>query len=101
MGLDLGGQLTRTGGLTFAGGPWNNYVMHAIATMVSDLRPARRVRAGVGQQRLRHQPPSVSTPLAHRLGLPSRGAAGRDRRLARRRLAPPTDAAGPATSGLR
>ena len=31
-------QLTRTGGLPFAGGPWNNYVMHAIATVVDDLR---------------------------------------------------------------
>lgn len=30
--------LTRTGGLAFAGGPWNNYVMHAIATTVADLR---------------------------------------------------------------
>jgi acetyl-CoA C-acetyltransferase len=31
-------QLTRTGGLPFAGGPWNNYVMHAIATVTKDLR---------------------------------------------------------------
>lgn len=31
-------QLTRTGGLPFAGGPWNNYVMHGIATVVQDLR---------------------------------------------------------------
>jgi acetyl-CoA C-acetyltransferase len=38
LGLSLEGQLTRTGGLSFAGGPWNNYVMHAIATMVTDLR---------------------------------------------------------------
>jgi acetyl-CoA C-acetyltransferase len=38
LGLSLDGQLTRTGGLSFAGGPWNNYVMHAIATMVGDLR---------------------------------------------------------------
>ncbi len=30
--------LTVTGGLTFAGGPWNNYVMHSIATMVERLR---------------------------------------------------------------
>jgi acetyl-CoA C-acetyltransferase len=30
--------LTVTGGLTFAGGPWNNYVTHAIATMVTRLR---------------------------------------------------------------
>jgi acetyl-CoA C-acetyltransferase len=30
--------LTVTGGLSFAGGPWNNYVTHAIATMVTRLR---------------------------------------------------------------
>jgi acetyl-CoA C-acetyltransferase len=30
--------LTLTGGLSFAGGPWNNYVMHSIATMVTTLR---------------------------------------------------------------
>ncbi len=30
--------LTVTGGLTFAGGPWNNYVMHSIATMTERLR---------------------------------------------------------------
>ena len=36
--------LTVTGGLTFAGGPWSNYVMHSIAT-VADLlvaNPGRR-----------------------------------------------------------
>jgi acetyl-CoA C-acetyltransferase len=38
LGLSLDRQLTRTGGLAFAGGPWNNYVMHAIATMMDDLR---------------------------------------------------------------
>lgn len=31
-------DLTLTGGLSFAGGPWNNYVMHAIATLVGRLR---------------------------------------------------------------
>jgi len=30
--------LTLTGGLSFAGGPWNNYVMHAIATAMRRLR---------------------------------------------------------------
>jgi acetyl-CoA C-acetyltransferase len=30
--------LTLTGGLSFAGGPWNNYVTHAIATLVNVLR---------------------------------------------------------------
>ncbi len=40
LGLALDRQLTRTGGLSFAGGPWNNYVMHAIATVMNDLRAA-------------------------------------------------------------
>ncbi len=31
-------DLTVTGGLTFAGGPWNNYSTHAVATMVGLLR---------------------------------------------------------------
>ena len=38
LGLGLDRQLTRTGGLPFAGGPWNNYVMHGIATTMGDLR---------------------------------------------------------------
>jgi acetyl-CoA C-acetyltransferase len=47
LGLPLGDPdrpLTVTGGLTFAGGPWNNYVMHSIATMAELLvaNPGRR-----------------------------------------------------------
>jgi acetyl-CoA C-acetyltransferase len=38
LGLSTDRQITRTGGLPFAGGPWNNYVMHAIATVCNDLR---------------------------------------------------------------
>ena len=38
LGLDLASRLTLTGGLSFAGGPWNNYVMHAIATVMMRLR---------------------------------------------------------------
>ena len=38
LGLSLDRQLTRTGGLSFAGGPWNNYAMHAIATVMHDVR---------------------------------------------------------------
>lgn len=38
LGLGLDRQLTVTGGLSFAGGPWNNYVTHSIATMVGRLR---------------------------------------------------------------
>ena len=40
LGLPVGDParpLTVTGGLTFAGGPWNNYVTHAIATMAERL----------------------------------------------------------------
>lgn len=45
LGLGLDRQLTRTGGLTFGGGPWNNYVMHAIATVVRDCREQPGERA--------------------------------------------------------
>jgi acetyl-CoA C-acetyltransferase len=38
IGFGLDRELTVTGGLTFAGGPWNDYVMHAIATTVTRLR---------------------------------------------------------------
>lgn len=38
IGLGLDRQLTVTGGLSFAGGPWNNYVTHSIAAMVEVLR---------------------------------------------------------------
>ena len=40
LGLDPTRPLSVTGGLTFAGGPLNNYVMHAIARMVELLRTA-------------------------------------------------------------
>jgi acetyl-CoA C-acetyltransferase len=48
LGLPVGDParpLTVTGGLTFAGGPWNNYVSHSIATMAEHLS---RGPAGVG-----------------------------------------------------
>ena len=38
LGLGDDRQLTVTGGLTFAGGPLNNYVTHSIATMAGVLR---------------------------------------------------------------
>jgi acetyl-CoA C-acetyltransferase len=38
IGLDQSRPLTVTGGLTFAGGPLNNYVMHSIARMAELLR---------------------------------------------------------------
>ena len=48
MGLGLDARpLTVTGGLSFAGGPWNNYAMHAIASMVEHLRHQPAARAMV------------------------------------------------------
>jgi acetyl-CoA C-acetyltransferase len=38
LGLGLDRDLTVTGGLSFAGGPWNNYVSHSIAAMLGVLR---------------------------------------------------------------
>lgn len=38
LGLGLDRPLTVTGGMSFAGGPWNNYTMHGIATMAGVLR---------------------------------------------------------------
>jgi acetyl-CoA C-acetyltransferase len=44
LGFDINRPLTVTGGLTFAGGPLNNYVMHSIARMAQLLRdnPGKR-----------------------------------------------------------
>jgi len=41
LGLGLDRQLTVTGGMSFAGGPWNNYTMHGIAAMADVLRDDR------------------------------------------------------------
>ena len=38
LGLSLDRSLTVTGGLSFAGGPWNDYVGHSIAAMAGVLR---------------------------------------------------------------
>ncbi|HVN51415.1 MAG TPA: acetyl-CoA acetyltransferase, partial [Acidimicrobiales bacterium] len=38
LGLDIERPLTVTGGMSFAGGPWNNYPMHAIATTADRVR---------------------------------------------------------------
>ncbi|MCB1013854.1 MAG: acetyl-CoA acetyltransferase [Acidimicrobiales bacterium] len=40
LGLGTDRPLTVTGGMGFAGGPWNNYVTHGIATMAEALRAA-------------------------------------------------------------
>ena len=44
LGLDERRPLTVTGGLTFGGGPMNNYVMHSIARMAEVLRGDRNAR---------------------------------------------------------
>ncbi|MEQ1872871.1 MAG: acetyl-CoA acetyltransferase [Ilumatobacteraceae bacterium] len=98
LGLSLDRQLTRTGGLSFAGGPWNNYVMHAIATVMHDVREQRGANALVwanGGYATKHSfgvygtsPPSAfqhSSPQAEIDALP------------RRELADVADAAGAAT----
>ena len=99
LGLSLDRQLTRTGGLSFAGGPWNNYVMHAIATMVADLR------AGAGERGLVWANGGYVTK--HSFGIystePPANGFRHDRpqeaidALPRRELAAASDAAGPAT----
>jgi acetyl-CoA C-acetyltransferase len=38
LGLGIDRPLTVTGGMSFAGGPWNNYATHGIATMIHTLR---------------------------------------------------------------
>jgi len=38
LGFGLDRDLTVTGGMRFAGGPWNDYPMHALASMVDRLR---------------------------------------------------------------
>lgn len=42
--MSLDRPLTVTGGLTFAGGPWNNYVTHSIAAMAGVLRASPGAR---------------------------------------------------------
>ena len=99
LGLDLERQLTRTGGLSFAGGPWNNYVMHAIATMMHDLRHQPGERGLVwanGGYTTKHAFGVYSTePPAEGF----RHAYPQDEidAMPRRELALPADAQGPAT----
>jgi acetyl-CoA C-acetyltransferase len=100
LGIDpLERQWSRTGGLPFAGGPWNNYVMHAIATVVGDLRRRPDEKAlvwGNGGFATKHafgvyatSPPeggfTHDNPQAEIDALPARD------------LATPAEAAGPAT----
>ena len=98
LGIDLDRQWSRTGGLTFAGGPWNNYVMHAIATMVAELRE-RPGEFGLvwanGGYATKHAFGVYSTASTPEF----RHAKPQDEidALPRRDLALPDDAAGPAT----
>jgi acetyl-CoA C-acetyltransferase len=99
LGIDLDRQWSRTGGLTFAGGPWNNYPMHAIATVVGELRErpdahgfvwanggfATKHSFGVYSCRPPARPFAHDEPQAEIDALPFR------------QLAPMADAAGPAT----
>jgi len=98
LGLDIESQLTRTGGLQFGGGPWNNYVMHAIATVVADLRdrPGEHglVWANGGFATKHAIGIYATTPPA--AGFRHDSPQGEIDALPRRRLAAPTDAAGPA-----
>jgi acetyl-CoA C-acetyltransferase len=99
LGLSLDRQLTRTGGLSFAGGPWNDYVMHAIATVVGDLRERPGAWGLVwanGGYATKHAFGVYSTEP------PSSGFRHEDPQdeidaLPRRALASPAEAAGPAT----
>jgi len=91
-------QWSRTGGLTFAGGPWNSYVMHAIATVTEDLREQPGEYGFVwanGGLATKHSFGVYSTSPPER-GF--RHASPQDEidALPRRELAPATDAAGAA-----
>ena len=63
-----------TGGLAYAGGPGNNYVMHALASAVTKLRenPTERILVtGVGMANTKH----AATLLSHAENIPE-GATG-------------------------
>ena len=99
LGIDLATrQWSRTGGMTFAGGPWNNYVMHAIATVVDDLREQPGEYGLVwanGGFATKHAFGVYSTtpPTSFQHDKPQ----SRVDSLPRRELAAPAEAAGPAT----
>jgi acetyl-CoA C-acetyltransferase len=99
LGLSLDRQLTRTGGLPFAGGPWNNYVMHAIATMVNDLRERPGQKGLIwanGGYATKHAFGVYSTSPSNNGFLHGDPQAEIDA-LPQRELASPQDAAGAAT----
>lgn len=72
LGLDTEDErpFTLTGGLAYAGGPGNNYVMHSLATAVDHLRrhpDARVMVTGVGMANTKH----AATVLAGTAAVPS------------------------------
>ena len=97
LGLGTDRPLTVTGGLSFAGGPWNNYVGHSLATMQRVLREdawldrardrQRRVPHEARARRVLHRAaPRRLVPLGVGAGGDRRGRLGRaERRLAGRR----------------
>jgi acetyl-CoA C-acetyltransferase len=57
IGLPLERDLTVTGGLTFAGGPFNSYVLHSLATLAERLRRdpgSLGVASGIGGYMSKH-----------------------------------------------
>jgi acetyl-CoA C-acetyltransferase len=57
VGFGAERDLTVTGGLTFAGGPFNSYVMHSLATLVGRLRGdpgSFGVASGIGGYMAKH-----------------------------------------------
>ncbi len=101
LGIDTATrQWSRTGGLPFAGGPWNNYVMHAIATVVADLRE-RPGEFGLvwanGGYATKHSFGVYSTVAPGDAGFRHDKPQDAIDALPRRELALPADAAGPAT----
>jgi acetyl-CoA C-acetyltransferase len=98
LGISLDRQVTRTGGLAFAGGPWNNYVMHAIATVMADLRAHPGAKGLVwanGGYATKHSFGVYSTtpPVAFQHAHPQDEIDA----MPRRELAAPAEAAGSAT----
>jgi acetyl-CoA C-acetyltransferase len=99
LGLDPARQWSRTGGLPFAGGPWNNYPMHAIATIVGELRERPGAHGFVwanGGYATKHAFGVYATtppPDGFRWSSPQDEVDA----LPRRELASPADVTGPAT----
>ena len=99
LGVSLDRQLTCTGGLSFAGGPFNNYVMHAIATTMTTLRenPTETglVWANGGYATKHAFGVYATTPPLH--GFRHESPQSEVDSLPRREVATPIDAQGPAT----